>query len=197
MNTMKAGLGIRARTPEYLAAKHEAGEARKAARAAENRLEWMTGENERHADEVAVAERWGYDRLVTNQQAAVFTGGAATVVYRTRCRADGHDCDHDPRESPYSDTELHAAAAAIAKTKRQLTKAEKALADLEGSSFDVAEAVRDSDGPPFAWWPDEVFPDPSKRRWQGKPLTADEVDALGPLELQRLLAAGGVIEVQV
>ena len=197
-NTAKVGLGVRARSPEYLIAKVEATEARKAVKGAKTRLEWMTSENERHAEQVTTATRHDADaEMVTSTQAQTFTGGRMVVVY-SRCEVDGHTCRHDAGESPHSPESLHAAGAEISKAERKLTKAEKALAAAEAnSSFDVAEAVRDGGGPPFAHWPLEAYPDPRKRNYQGKPLTADEVRLLGPLELQRQLADGTVIEVRV
>jgi hypothetical protein len=190
-------LGIKARSPQYLSAKVEATEARRALRSAENRAEFLVGENERHAAEVAKAERWGYPTLITNAKAHVWSGSAASVIYRTRCTADGHDCDHDAREQPYSDAELHAATAEILRAERKLKAAERALADLEASSsFDVAEACREA-GSRYAWWPDEAFPDPSKRRYQGQPIADAELETLGPLELQRQIAAGAIVEIPV
>jgi hypothetical protein len=189
-------LGIKARTPEYLLAKVQATEARRAVQSAENRAGWMESRNADHASQVATADRWGYPVLVTNAQAHSRSGGGATVIYATRCEADGHSCDHDPREAPYSDIELRTAGAVIAAAERQLATVERALADAEdSSSFDVAAACREA-GTRFAWWPLEVFPDPRKRRYQGQPIADAELETLGPVELQRQIAAGGIVEFQ-
>lgn len=165
----------------------KAAEARQGLRSARNRVEWMEGKNSRHADEVAKASRSGYPKLITNQQAHIWTGGGATVIYRTRCSADGHACDHDPTEAPYSGAELDAATIDIEKDEQKLTAAEKALAQAT-ASFDVAAGSR------YAWWPLEIYVDPRKRRYQGQPISQAELDTLGPHELQRLITAGAVIE---
>ena len=188
-------LGIRARTPEYLLSKVEAAEARNAVKNAQGRVEWMESRSATHTEQLAKADRSGYTNVLTNQQARQWTGGGATVIYATRCEADGHDCEHDPRAAPYSDTDLRSAIFAIGQAERRLANAEKALAAAEeSSSLDVAEACRQA-GTRYAWWPDEVFPDPTKRRYQGQPITADELDALGPFELQRQVASGHVLEI--
>jgi len=182
--------------PEYLKAKVAIESARKALKAAEARPEIMTSRNRQHATEVTEIRRTSSGRLITNQQAHS-RGGAygASVVYRTRCRADGHDCRHDPTEQPFADDEIEEAEKQITTAQRALTKATKAL-DAADPTLDVVAAAQQA-GARFVWWPASRFLDPRKFRYRGLPITADELAEVGPIELQRLITAGEIVDVQL
>jgi len=188
---------LEALSPTYLAARVERDDARDAARAFRGRAEGMTDRNELHARELARAERVSYGQpFVTNAFAlARGTGSGLTVIY-SRCRHDDpHDCDHDARSSPWSDEQIAAAYDAADDAAQDAADAADRFGDLEQlASFNVADAARDA-GSRFCWWPASRFVDPRRYQYRGQPITADELDDLGPFELRRLLNDGGVVEI--
>ncbi len=191
---MTNALGTKALSPEYLVLRVQVKEARAALRNAEARAELMNGANADHAREVEQKSRFS-SRFLTNAQVhALGRGSGHEIIYKTRCDVDGHACDHDPLEQPYSDAELRAADAAVSRAERQLVVAEKALAAAEDSaSVDVAEVCKAA-GVRFAWWPMKRFVDPRRYQYQGKPLTSQEVTDLGPIALKRFVNDGAIVE---
>jgi len=188
---------LEALRPDYLAARVERNDAVTAARSARSRAEAMTARNEKHATEVARAERVSYgDPFVTNAYVQrVGSGSGLTVIY-SRCRHDDpHDCDHDARSSPWSDEQIDAAYAAADDADQYAATVTDRFGELEGSaSFDVADAAHDA-GSRFVWWPSSRFGDPRRYHYRGQPIATAELDELGPFELRRLLVSGGVVEV--
>ncbi len=188
---------LEALRPDYLTARFDRDDARDAARSARGRADAMITRNDRHATEVARAERVSYGQpFVTNAYAlAIGSGSGLTVIY-SRCRHDDpHDCDHDARSSPWSDKQIDAAYQAADDAAQYAVAAADRFGDLEESaSFDVADAARDA-GARFCWWPSSRFVDPRRYQYRGQPITSAELDDLGPFELRRLLNDGGVVEV--
>jgi len=188
---------LEALRPDYLAARQEHHDALKAARSARSIADGMIARNQKHAAEISQAERVSYgDPFVTNAYAlAVGSGSGLTVIY-SRCRHDDpHECDHDARTSPWSDDQITAAYEATDAADQYAADAKERIAGLEDSaSFDVADAARDA-GSRFVWWPPSRFVDPRRMRYRGQPMTAADLDELGPFELRRLLTSGEVVEV--
>lgn len=193
--TSKTKPTLDATSPAWLAAKADVAAARGALRSAEGGVEFREGANERHAEEVAKARRHDENvPLITSTQAAEYTGGRAVVIY-PRCRNDGHLCDHDAADPPFTAADFKAARNAVTAAEGALTKAEKHLADT-APYFDAAAGAVDQDAR-FVWWPQNRLVDPRRFRWQGQPVTDEELAALGVHELRRLISAGAVIEVEV
>ena len=183
--------------PNYLEARVERDGALAAARSARSRADAMIERNEKHAAEVARADRVSYgEPFVTNAYVQVRGGGSGVTVIYSRCRHDDpHECDHDARSSPWSDEQIAAAYQAADDADQYAAAATERFGELEGSaSFDVADAARDA-GARFVWWPDSRYVDPRRFHYRGQPIAAAELDDLGPFELRRLLVSGGVVEV--
>jgi len=189
---------LEALRPDYLAARVERNDAVTAARSARSRAEAMTARNEKHATEVAQAERTSYgDPFVTNAYAHAHGGGSGLTVIYSRCRHDDpHECDHDARSSPWSDDQIDAAYADADTADELAAAAVDRFHALETSAtFDVADAALAANAR-YVWWPERTFVDPAARaQYRGQPITATELDDLGPFELRRLINAGGVVEV--
>ena len=188
---------LEALRPDYLTARFDRDDARAAARAARGRADAMTARNEQHATEVARAERVSYGQpFVTNAFALALGSGSGLTVIYSRCRHDDpHDCDHDAWSSPYSDDEIAEAYRLTDVADQDAAATRERFGDLEASaSFDVAVAARNA-GARFVWWPASRFVDPRRYQYRGQPITAAELDKLGPFELRRLLNDGGVVEI--
>ena len=183
---------LKAVDPAYLEAKTDTDAARTAHRRAKARAEIMESKNVKHAEEVA---RNSDGRLATNGQILRFGSGSGFDVIYSRCRCDGveQECTHDPREAPYSAADLKAAGKAIGKAEKALEAAETNLAATP-HALDAFTNARDN-GAEYVWWPLVKFVDPRRQRWQGQPVTTEELAALGPHGLRHGIADGSIIEV--
>jgi hypothetical protein len=193
---MKTAMKLETLTPEFLAAKIDTDEARKRLRGARGRFAIMGSENESHAVEVGVKSRSGLPML-TLGQTRLRGSGSGTETICTRCTCDGFPpdaCNHDPRESPHSETDLKDAETAIATAETRLAAAETKLASTD-PSFDCLAAAREA-GALYVWWPTDKFRDPRKYRWRGEPVSDADVVKSGPHELRRMLNAGAIVEVE-
>jgi hypothetical protein len=193
---VKTAMKLETLTPEFLVAKIDTDHARKRLRGARNRFQQMGSVNERHATEVSVKSRSGLPML-TNGQTRLRGNGSGTETIYTRCRCDGFPpdaCSHDPREAPFSETDLKDAEAAIGEAETGLAAAETKLAATD-PSFDCLAAARES-GNLFVWWPLQKTVDPRLRHWRGQPISDADVVASGPHELRRMLNAGAIVEVE-
>lgn len=193
---MKTAMKLETHTPEYLAAKIDTDEARKRLRGARNRFDIMGSANESHATEVSVKSRSGLPFLTVGQTRLRGNGSGYETIYR-RCRCDGFPpdaCNHDPRESPHSETDLKDAETAISEAETGLAAAETKLASIE-PSFDCLAAAREA-GALYVWWPTDTFRDPRKHKWRGQPISDADVVKSGPQELRRMLNAGAIVEVE-
>ena len=80
---------------------------------------------------------------------------------------------------------------------RSVRVAEPEIATMPATPEDskrVIDAARDA-GSRFVWWPPSRYVDPRRMRYRGQPMTAADLDELGPFELRRLLTSGEVVEV--
>ncbi len=175
--------------PAWLIAKADAKAAASAVTVAENRLSRMGDQNERHVVEVAKAKS---ARLITNGRAELYGSGSGYDVIYSRC-SDGPECEHDPREQPFSRKDIAASQKAIDKATTANAKAQTKLLTTS-PDYDAFAAAR-SEGASHVWWPMDREVDPRLRRWQGKALTDDDIVALGPHELHRNVINGSIIEV--
>lgn len=188
---------LEALTSAYLIARVERDDARKAATSARGRAEAMVDKNARHGAEVARAERESYgEKFVTNAAVQVRGTGSGVRVIYSRCTHDNPaDCTHDARSSPWSEDQIADAYTAADAAAEVAVAAAADFRALEAeSSFNVADAAT-AEGARFAWWPDQRFVDPRRYRYRGQPVTAEEIDLIGPFELRRLINSGGVVEV--
>lgn len=183
-----------ATSPKWLAARVDVQTARDNLREAENLADGMTWANGRHADEVAEKTRFHDGTLITSSVAQVFTGTNAELIY-SRCRNDGHQCTHDAREAPWSAADLAAAAKRVTARAADLADAEATLADTP-SHYDAALEARKA-GSRHVWWPANRNVDPRRYRYQGQPITAEELATLGVAKVRRLLVSGDILEVEL
>jgi len=188
---------LEALTRAYLIARVERDAARKAATSARGRAEAMVDRNAKHAAEIVRAERESYgEKFVTNAAVQVRGTGSGVRVIYSRCKHDDPaDCTHDARSSPWSEDQIADAYTAADAAARVAVTAAADFQSLEDSAtFNVADAAADA-GARFAWWPDQRFVDPRRYRYRGQPISAAELDLIGPFELRRLINSGGVLEV--
>lgn len=188
-------LTLDAIAPAYLEARADAAEARRKLRGLQLVSKSMASQNTDHAAEVAAADRTG-NALITNGQAARRgSGSGCEVIYRA-CSHSGFppdECECDPRTPPFSDADIRDAEKAINDAEEALKAAETTL-DATPSSFDAFAAAREA-GATHVWWPMDRNVDPRLRRYQGQPVTVEEVQALGAHAMNRGVQAGGIIEV--
>lgn len=189
---------LEALTPEYLTARVRFAGARQKAKAAEGRAPMMKAQNADHAAEVAEILRTsrypGGPKLITAAQALARGGGSGFEIVYKRCSThDGHTCEHDATMAPFGAEAIEEAERQTTKAKAALTRAEKALTTTD-STLDVVAACAEV-GARYCWWPASRFVDPTRFRYRGKPITDDELADLGPLELQRLITLGEVVDV--
>jgi hypothetical protein len=193
---VKTAMKLETLTPEFLAAKIDTDHARKRLRQARVRFGNMGSVNASHATEVNVKSRSGLPML-TQGQTRLRGHGSGTETICTRCQCDGFPpdaCSHDPRESPYSETDLEEAETAIAEAETRLAATEARLASIE-PSFDCLAAAREA-GALYVWWRTDMFRDPRKHKWRGQPVSDADVVAAGPRELRRMLNAGAIVGVE-
>ncbi len=179
--------------PAWLEAKIDTDNARQRLVDAKRHVVVVVQANEAHTSEIVEIGRKSNDyKLVTNGTALAFGSGGSFNIVHHRCRCE-EACDHDPAKSPYSPEAIAAADRAVLDAESVLTNAN---ADLDGtdSEFDAFANAREAKAS-HVWWPQARYVDPRLRRWRGKPLTASDVDDLGPHELNRCVVAGSIIEV--
>ncbi len=189
---------LSALTPAYLTARVRVAEARQAVKRAQGRPEMMTAKNKDHAAEIAEIRRTsrypGGPRFLTATQALARGSGSGYEIAYKRCSThDGHKCEHDPTEAPFTDDEIADTEKQVTKAKRALAKAGKRLAE-EPPDFDVIAAALQADAR-FVWWPPNRFADPTKQRYRGQPLTDQDETGLGVFELQRQVNLGQIVEI--
>ena len=189
---------LSALTPAYLTARVRVAAARQAVKNAEGRPEMMRAKNADHAAEVAEIRREsrypGGPRFLTAAQAlARGSGSGYEIVYKRCSTHDDHKCEHDPTDPPFTDDKIAEAEKQITAAKRALAKAGKRLAE-EPPDFDVIGSAQQA-GSRFVWWPPNRFADPTKQRYQGQPITDDELAELGVFELQRQVNLGQIVEI--
>ena len=186
---------------EYLIARVDVAEARSALKSAKSRVEIWEATNVAHAREVADKRRKsrypGGPRFRTTQQILMIGSGSGYEVIYGRCRHKHRDerCTHEATASPYTDDDLATALEQTTAAEKALTKAETRLAGTL-PTFDVVVEARKV-GSRYVWWPASKFLDPRKFRYRGKPITDDELAATGPMELQRLITIGEVLDVSI
>jgi len=186
---------LRARSPEWLAAKADVQIANREASAATGRVQNMERINGEHAAEIAEKARSGLP-LLTNGQVARRGAGMGVEVIYSRCSCSGfppEDCAHDATDTPYPDKELAAAIATAAAAQKAVAEAIETLA-LAPQDVDVFAAAK-TVGALYVWWPQETNVDPRKRRYRGQPATDAEIQSLGIHGIRKALADGGLIEV--
>jgi len=195
MTTTTPPLTLEATSPAYLEARADATAARKALRGRQHVPAGMVSANADHAQEVREKQRTGTGRLVTNTYAHQNGAGGFEVIYHARCDCLDTDspCVCDPLATPYSDEEISAAEMAVTKAETALATAETKLAGV-APTIDVFENARRQNAP-YVWWPQDRSRDPRTHRWQGQPLTAEEVAGMGPHSLRRAITTGAVLEV--
>jgi hypothetical protein len=180
-------------SPDYLIVRSDTDMARKTLRSAKARLEIMESRNDEHAHEVRNSRSGS--PLITNGQALRRGSGSGFEVIHKRCRCDGfpEECTHDPREAPHSDADVAAAEKAITTAEKTL-EAEEANLSETPHAFDAFANAREA-GSRYVFWPLAKFVDPRRQRWQGQPVTDEDLAALGPHGLRQALTAGDLIEV--
>jgi len=191
---------LEALSKEYLIARVDVAEARAAVKSAKGRVEIWEAKNAGHAKEVAEKRREssypGGPRFRTNQQVSMIGSGSGYEVIYSRCRHTGDErCAHEATASPFTEDDIATGRKQITAAEKRLTKAETRLAGTL-PTFDVVVEAR-KQGSRFVWWPASRFLDPRKFRYRGLPITADELAEVGPIELQRLITAGEIVDVSL